>query len=170
MACTRTLKIALVALVFLAGLLILDITSEAREKGFSTIAGSGNSKFKLGDRTKRIRNHKRRVRKHRRGYRRSLHDTLFVIEGTELLKQRNSEQEIRRTSHLRNKVSIVRRRPGSKIIRVSEKMKRLGEERAAIREEKMLKQIDNIDIQFYRDNEAYDVRFPSIVYLELLKK
>jgi hypothetical protein len=49
-------------------------------------------------------------------------------------------------------------------------MKRLGEERAANREVKMRQNIDDIEFGFYRESEAYDVRFPSIVYLELIKK
>ncbi len=176
MACTRTLKIALIALALLAGLLIVDMTSQARERGFSTVAGDPISKSFNRAKVKQLRQHRRSLRnqrrhlRHRHTGRRSLHDTLFLIDGTELLTERNSEAAIRRNSHLRNKVSVMRRRPGSKIIRVSEKMKRLGEARAAIREEKILKEIDNIDIRFYRDNEAYDARYPSIVYLELLEK
>ncbi len=169
MACTRTLKIALVALVFLAGLLILDITAQARERGFSTLAGELD-KVRSSVRSKNFR-YKRRLsnKLHRNGRRRSLHDTIFVIDGDDLAKRRNDENAIRRNSHLRNKVSNIRRRSGSKFIRVSEKMKRLGEEIAAKREAKMLKQIENVDIRFYRLSEAYDVRYPSIVYLELLK-
>lgn len=170
MACTRTLKIALAALLFLAGLLIVDIASQARERGFSTVAGDVNSRSGIGVSREKVRGYNRKLRKLRRKANRSLHDTLFYIEGTELLKQRNSEAEIRRSSHLRNKVNISPRRSASKIIRVSDEMKRLGEERAANREVKMRQNIDDIEFGFYRESEAYDVRFPSIVYLELIKK
>ncbi|NKB52051.1 MAG: hypothetical protein GKR97_07500 [Rhizobiaceae bacterium] len=170
MACTRTLKIALVALVFLAGLLILDITAQARERGYSTVAGEF-AKARPSIRSKNFHFKRRLSNKSRRhGRRRSLHDTIFVIDGDDLTARRNDQDAIRRNSHLRDKVNQMRRRSGSKIIRVSEKMKRLGEERAARREAKMLKQIDNVDIRFYRNSEAYDARYPSIVYLELIKK
>ena len=42
--------------------------------------------------------------------------------------------------------------------------------RAALREARMLEDWDNLDIRYYRNNEAYDARFPSIVYLELINK
>ena len=161
MACTRTLKIGLGALLLLAGLLAFDITSKARERGFSTIAG---------DAKKRQIVRQKGNRNYRRIAGRSLHDTLFVIDGNELIRESEREQAARYRSHLRNKVSVMRSRSGAKIIKVSERMKRLGEERAAIREAKMLDEMDNLDIRYYRDNEAYDARFPSIVYLELINK
>lgn len=168
MACTRTLKIAFGALLLLAGLLVFDITSQARERGFSTVAGDSK---KGSVRSRSLKNyHKLPRRLHRRKAGRSLHDTLFIINGTELINEGRREQAARNRSHLRNKVSYMRTRAGAKIIKVSEKMKRLGEERAAKREAKMLEQMDNLDIRYYRDNEAYDARFPSIVYLELINK
>ncbi|MEP1208332.1 MAG: hypothetical protein ABJM29_08840 [Rhizobiaceae bacterium] len=170
MACTRTLKMALVALAFLAGLLIFDMTSQARESGMSTIAGDRGAQANLRAKARKFRAHQRKLRKSKRRGRRSLHDTLFIVDTDDLPAESNTPESIRRNSFLRNKVSVMRRRPGSKIIHVSEKMKQLGEERAAKREERMLEQIDKLDIRFYRDNEAYDARFPSIVFLELLKK
>lgn len=163
MADTRTLKIALVALAFLAALLIFDIASQATERGFTTIAGDTKSS--------RTRLKGPKFRKSQR--KRSFHDTIFVLDGSRLIEEslaNSEERRIRRQSHLRNKVSYMRRRARSKIIKVSPAMKRLGEERAARREAKMLANIENLDIRYYRDNEAYDARYPSIVYLETLKK
>ena len=170
MACTRTLKIALVALAVLTGLLIIDMTSHARERGFTTVAGDHLAKSRKFKSSKKFRHHNRKLRRELRRSGRSLHDTLFLIDGTDLLLERNSEEQIRRTSFLRNKVSTSRRRPGAKILRVTERQKQLGEARAAIREARMIEQIDELDIRFYRDTEAYDARYPSIVYLEMIEK
>ena len=98
-----------------------------------------------------------------------MHKNLFFFDGSELLRESRREEGARQSGHLRNKVSVMRSRPGAKIIRVSEKMKRLGEERAAKREARMLEELDNLDIRYYRDSEAYDARFPSIVYLDVIK-
>ena len=168
MACTRTLKIALGALLLLAGLLVFDITSQARERGYTTVAGD-SKKGKI--RTRSLKNDYRSPRHlYRRKAGLSLHDTLFIIDGSALIREGRREEAARQRSHLRNKVSYMRSRSGAKIIKVSEKMKRLGEERAALREAKMLENWDNLDIRYYRNNEAYDARFPSIVYLELVNK
>ena len=166
MACTRTLKIALAALAVLAGLLIIDMTTHAGERGFTTIAGGNAAKYRNFKSANKFRRHHRNLRR-TDGVR---NRALVVIDGTDLLLERNSEEQIRRTSHLRNKVSSSPRRPGAKIIRVTERQKRLGEARAAIREARMIEQIDKLDIRFYRDTEAYDARFPSIVYLEMIEK
>lgn len=71
---------------------------------------------------------------------------------------------------LREKVVYSKQSSASKIIHVSEKMKQLGEARAARREAAMLENLDSIEFRFYRPNEAYDVRFPSIVYLDKLRR
>ncbi|MCJ8310946.1 MAG: hypothetical protein HRU27_18620 [Rhizobiaceae bacterium] len=165
MACTRTLKIALGALLLLAGLLVFDLTSHARERGYTTVAGDGQ---KRTVRSRSLKNQQKIIRY--RGDRRTLHGSLFILDGNELIRESRREQAARYRSHLRNKVSVMRTRAGAKIIKVSEKMKRLGEERAAKREAKMMAEFDNLDIRYYRNNEAYDARFPSIVYLELLNK
>ena len=170
MACTRTLKIALVALAVLAGLLIVDLTTHASEKGFTTIAGGNVAKTRKFNSSNKFRRHHRKLRRDFRTGRRSARHTLLFIDGSDLLRERNSEERIRRFSHLRNKVSTSPRRPGAKIIRVTERQKQLGEARAAIREARMIEQIDKLDIRFYRDTEAYDARFPSIVYLEMIEK
>ncbi|MEP0944285.1 MAG: hypothetical protein ABJH63_12610 [Rhizobiaceae bacterium] len=169
MACTRTLKLAFGALLLLASILAFDISSKARERGFSTIAGDGVKKRPVVS-SKKYRNY-RKLPKHlrRRGAGGTLHKNLFFFDGSELLRESRREEGARQRGHLRNKVSVMRSRPGAKIIRVSEKMKRLGEERAAKREARMLEELDNLDIRYYRDSEAYDARFPSIVYLDVIK-
>ena len=170
MACTRTLKIALAALAVLAGLLIIDMTTHASERGFTTIAGGKAAKSRNFKSANKFRRHHRTLRRHARGPNRSRRNAIVVFDGTDLLMERNSENQIRSTSHLRNKVSTSPRRPGAKIIRVTERQKQLGEARAAIREARMIEQIDKLDIRFYRDTEAYDARFPSIVYLEMIER
>ncbi|MGI9353806.1 MAG: hypothetical protein ACR2PF_01375 [Rhizobiaceae bacterium] len=56
-------------------------------------------------------------------------------------------------------------RPRAKIIQVSDDQKIIGEQRAAGRAGRFNRENGNKYVRFYRDNEAYDVRFPSIVYL-----
>lgn len=56
-------------------------------------------------------------------------------------------------------------RPSAGIIRVTQREKIIGEERAAARSRRFNRENSSRYIRFYRDNEAYDVRFPSVVYL-----
>lgn len=69
-------------------------------------------------------------------------------------------------SGLRELVSTSPTRSPSKILHVTREQYEEGESRAARREAKMLANIENIRFRYYRPNEAYDERFPSIVYLE----
>jgi hypothetical protein len=61
--------------------------------------------------------------------------------------------------------TFFEKRPGAKVIHVSDELKDLGEERAERRRERLNSGHDNRVFRFYRSNEAYDVRFPSVVYL-----
>ncbi len=56
-------------------------------------------------------------------------------------------------------------RPKAGIIRVSEHQKQLGRQRAALRNRQLDPESAARNFRFYRPNEAYDVRFPSVVYL-----
>lgn len=73
-------------------------------------------------------------------------------------------------SFLREKVTIMHSRSGPKILQVTQEQFVMGESRAARREQRMLDNFENIDIRYYRPNEAYDVRFPSVVYLDSIRK
>ena len=90
-----------------------------------------------------------------------------LVDATDLI-DRNLAADL--GGSLRQKVSYSQTRSLAKIIHVSDEMKDLGEIRAARRESRMLQEIDTIEFGFYRDNEAYDMRFPSIVYLDKLRK
>lgn len=57
-------------------------------------------------------------------------------------------------------------RPAANIVRVTDDKKTLGEERAERRRDRLNNGTDNRVFRFYRDNEAYDERFPSVVYLK----
>ena len=174
MAYVRTLKLALIASTITTGIFIIHINAVASERGFRTVAGTKMSKQKRSIR-KKVRVVKKRKRGNRRGKRYDSNLERLIAYGlvTEL-DERNDRRENERydlkRGELRNKVSYSPLRTMSKIIHVSDEMLELGEERAARREERMIDQIDEIDIRFYRDNEAYDVRYPSIVYLKMPDK
>jgi hypothetical protein len=184
MACTRTLKIALAALVVLTGLMVVEMAVEARERGFRTVAGNAGYVKTRPRKINASRSGKRHARTSRRhGYRNSRsrgyrNGEVYNAAGAGLLTlgwhgnlgNRYDDDYIRRNSLMRDKVSDSPRRSASKIIHVSYKMLQLGESRAAKREARMLKEMENLDIRYYRDNEAYDARFPSIVYLDLLDR
>lgn len=57
-------------------------------------------------------------------------------------------------------------RPAARIIRVPNSLKTLGEERADRRAEQFDGDEQLRYFRFYRPTEAYDVRFPSVVYLD----
>lgn len=105
-----------------------------------------------------------------RGAGSALAGALFVIDGNEIIAEGQAERERQLGSQLRNKVSYYPRRTRSKFIRVTAEQLALGEERAARRDERMMAQMDSLDIRYYRDTEAYDARFPSIVYLDVIRK
>ena len=105
-----------------------------------------------------------------RGSGSALAGALFVIDGNEIIAEGQAERERQLGSQLRNKVSYYPRRTRSKFIRVTAEQLALGEERAARRDERMMAQMDDLDIRYYRDTEAYDARFPSIVYLDVIGK
>ncbi len=69
------------------------------------------------------------------------------------------------SSGLREQASIGVIRAPAKILSVSNDLKVLGEKRAARREALFDEATDLPNIRFYRPNEAYDRRFPSVVYL-----
>ena len=60
----------------------------------------------------------------------------------------------------------VQQRPPAKVIQVSHDLKTLGEERAERQADRLNSHGDERVFRFYRENEAYDVRFPSVVYLK----
>ena len=62
--------------------------------------------------------------------------------------------------------TFVLPRPPAKIISVTDDLKALGNERAERRRDRLNNGTDNRVFRFYRDNEAYDERFPSVVYLK----
>lgn len=57
------------------------------------------------------------------------------------------------------------RGPEPLVIKVPEHLKQLGDERAERRAMQFDAEGDKREFRFYRDNEAYDPRFPSIVFL-----
>ena len=73
-------------------------------------------------------------------------------------------------SFLREKTAI--QRPGSeaKILHVTPEQRELGESRAARREARMLERFDETEFGYYRPNEAYNIRFPSVVYLDIIRR
>lgn len=105
-----------------------------------------------------------------RGAGSALAGALFVIDGNEIIAENQAERERQLGSQLRNKVSYYPRRTRSKFLHVTAEQLALGEERAARRDERMMAQMDSLDIRYYRDTEAYDARFPSIVYLDLIRR
>jgi len=66
---------------------------------------------------------------------------------------------------LREAVNNGPLRPNAGIIRVTESQKIIGERRAAARARRYNREDTARYFRFYRPNEAYDVRFPSVVYL-----
>ena len=56
-------------------------------------------------------------------------------------------------------------RPRAEITSVSERQKIDGERKAAARAQRFRRDGGTIRFRFYRENEAYDERFPSVVYL-----
>ena len=81
-----------------------------------------------------------------------------------------SDQQDFSDSFLREKATYSPSRSAAKVLRVTPEQLQIGEARAARREARMLEQIDQLDIRFYRPNEAYDARFPSVVYLDSVRK
>lgn len=57
------------------------------------------------------------------------------------------------------------RKPEALVIKVPEHLKRLGEKRADQRALAFEEEGEKRQFGYYRDNEAYDLRFPSVVYL-----
>lgn len=172
MAYTRTLKLALIALTITTGIFIFHVNADARDRGYLTVAGTKAAKQARVQRpSSRVSKIRRKYGKHKR---RDNIDRLFAYSLVTALDDRGtgsgSDTDDMRAGQLQEKVRYSPRRSMSKIIHVSEEMKELGEERAERREARMIEQMDQLDIRFYRDNEAYDARFPSIVYLDLLRK
>jgi len=57
-------------------------------------------------------------------------------------------------------------RPMARILSVSDEQRELGEERAARREALRRSESKDRIYGFYSEREAYDIRFPSVVYLD----
>lgn len=156
---TSFLRTSIVALTVAFSSSTLAFTAAgAGDRGFQTIAG-GKKQFRStkSDRRSIIRH--RGSRDYSHGYRNYFEGVLLNLD------LENDEPDLT-SGFLREKVTYSPTRSRAKIIHVSDRMKRLGEERAARREARMLRNIKNIKFGYYRKNEAYDVRFPSIVYLD----
>ncbi len=70
------------------------------------------------------------------------------------------------TGILREAASPGYFRPKANIIRVPDELRELGEARAAHRDNLFSNYKGEIDVRFYRDREAYDARFPDVVFLD----
>ena len=62
--------------------------------------------------------------------------------------------------------TFMKQRSPAKVLKVSNDLKSLGEERAERRRDRFDAEGDTRVFNFYRENEAFDVRFPSVVYLK----
>ncbi len=62
--------------------------------------------------------------------------------------------------------TFMEQRAPAKVLTVNNDLKSLGEERAERRRDRYDVDGDKRVFRFYRDNEAYDERFPSVVYLK----
>ncbi|MDD9911410.1 MAG: hypothetical protein OXR62_17210 [Ahrensia sp.] len=71
----------------------------------------------------------------------------------------------RPSTGLTEQATVSPRRPGAKIIDVTEEQRELGERRSSGREARFLRENGGKHIRSYREHELYDERFPSVVYL-----
>lgn len=175
MSTTCLRKLALSSSVFLLGLAFATPSSFAGDRGFVTIAGKTKNMYKTRGHTyiARSQRPKRRTSKrsvmrdtrhhNRRHYRRDL-------DGLVIRMPIDAYEPDLTAGFLREKVRYSPTRSRAKIIHVSSAMKKLAEKRAAAREALYYKEADKIEFRYYRPNEAYDVRFPSVVYLDALRK
>ncbi len=164
------------SLVFL-GTTTSSIPAYADGRGFRTIAGNnvvfrGNqaSTSRFLSRRDVNRNLRSRIRSSRdRDVRtlRSLNSRLRLRENNRRsFRGRVFRNDGFSSSALRELASPSHTRRRAKIIRVSDEMKRLAEERADRRAARRQNRINSSNFRYYRDNEAYDVRFPDFVYLD----
>ena len=135
----------------------LQYTALAGEKSFRLIAGHDKGIRNSKRKSKRSRRHSNRKRNN------YYYGAVVDIRGYE-------KRPALSAGFLQNKVTYSPRKSAAKIIHVSDQMKRLGEARAAVREANLLRNIDNIKFKYYRPNEAFDVRFPDVVYLDSIRK
>lgn len=132
-------------------MLTFDVAGSS-DRGFRHVAGERN----IG---RSLRQEFRRDYDHRA-------TPLVILYSDDLLADQRDFSD----SFLREKAVYQPSRSAAKIQQVSYEQWELGEARAARREAKMLEELDSIDIRFYRPNEAYDARFPSVVYLDTIRK
>lgn len=169
---TRSLAIGLIS----SSLALFSVGTPvvAADKNLRVIGGG--YKHKANNRNHRSNNRRyrngqgyrhNRKRSHRDALReglRNLPDTRFASIGSLVINEDGRVSFA--DSFLRNKVTYSPQRSIARILHVTDEQLALGEKRAERREAKMLDQIDTIEFGYYRPNEAYDVRFPSIVYLD----